>query len=245
MVNMIITKNIILVLFLIYSERIRCILKDVNNDNSFFLRMSNETDVANKIIIENSIEKSLINKFIDSEIENFNLNQIHKLNERYKADLNLRETLKLEYMNLKTKEIENSSFMEIISNAEGSDFLSIKSKPFKWINITVAGKKPSPRKDYSVILADSYLVIFGGCSKDNNFSNELYFYDILGQTWLEVKQYGKVPSARCGHIAKLYGSVMWVFGGYSREGYLNDLYSLNLETVIIEDILIKLCLNYM
>ena len=42
---------------------------------------------------------------------------------------------------------------------------------------------------------------------------------------------GDVPSARQGHTTVLHGMVMWLYGGSSKEGYLDDLYSFNLEKV--------------
>jgi len=44
---------------------------------------------------------------------------------------------------------------------------------------------------------------------------------------------GDVPSARQGHSAVLHGTVMWVYGGSSSGGYSDELFSFNLENVII------------
>jgi len=223
----------------------------INNNNNEFLKEAavavNIIPATNMLNQHNKENDLLLNDFFEGEKKIFNIDNnfinnenknklINNLSNKGNTDLNLRESLiKSEaYFNLTTtNEISQlSSFIEANFNSKNSEIFNFPSKPFSWTNVTFAsGKKPSARKDYSVILADTYLVFFGGCTDDNEFYSDLYFYDILGQTWLEIKQQGKVPSARCGHISKLYGSVMWMFGGYSREGHLNDLYSLNLETV--------------
>jgi len=54
---------------------------------------------------------------------------------------------------------------------------------------------------------------------------------IRSKKWINVPTYGIVPGPRGGHSAILHGTTMWVFGGWSLNTYLNELYSLNLETV--------------
>jgi len=235
MVNILMSMNFIFLLFLISNENTSCYKNSLSsNYKNNFLETYNGLELENKLISQNFTANELINKFYDENLNlNFNNNLKLKKNLRKNLDevLNIRQTLKFEYLNISSSELNQLSFLETTSNAQETEFFTFKTQPFTWTNVSVAGKIPSPRKDYSSILADSYLIIFGGCTQDNDFYNDLIFYDILGQTWLEIKQKGNVPSARCGHTAIFYGSVMWIFGGYSREGYLNDLYSLDLETV--------------
>jgi hypothetical protein len=80
-------------------------------------------------------------------------------------------------------------------------------------------------------MVDTFLVIFGGCYMETKCFNDLFFLDVLAQRWIKVETTGTIPSPRQGHSAVLYGSEMWIYGGSSNEGYLSDLYSLNLETV--------------
>ena len=47
------------------------------------------------------------------------------------------------------------------------------------------------------------------------------------------KVFGSSPSARNGHASILYGSSLYIFGGASNKGFLNDLHVLNLDNVII------------
>lgn len=235
MVNILMSMNFIFLLFLISNENTNCYKNSLrSNYNNNFLQTINGFELGNKLISKNDTANELINSFYNEKL-NLNFNNNLKLRNIFKKNLdevlNLRQTLKFEYLNISTSELNQLSFLETTSNAQESEFFTFITQPFTWTNVSVAGKIPSPRKDYSSILADSYLIIFGGCTQDNDFYSDLLFYDILGQTWLEIKQKGKVPSARCGHTAILHGSVMWMFGGYSREGYLNDLYALDLETV--------------
>ncbi len=246
MVNLLISMNFILLTFLIYNEKTYCLMNSFNSDIDNLSKDLTQNEITNTILNQNKVsENLLINNYfkkkqikeinqidINDKYENKNVNNEKKrifINE----DINIKKTLKLDYLNSTSIfQFDQFSFIENDLNIQESEFFSFKKQPFKWTNVSISGKIPSPRKDYSVILADSYLIFFGGCTQDNDFYNDLFFYDILGETFLEVMQKGKIPSARCGHIAKLYGSVMWMYGGYSREGYLNDLFSLNLESVI-------------
>lgn len=49
--------------------------------------------------------------------------------------------------------------------------------------------------------------------------------------WTNPKILGNTPCEREGHAAVLYGSKMYVFGGSSTSGFLNDLYELDLINV--------------
>jgi hypothetical protein len=53
---------------------------------------------------------------------------------------------------------------------------------------------------------------------------------------MHLKEYitcrGTAPSPRCNHVASLYdGKILYIFGGASKSRTLNDLYSLDFETV--------------
>jgi len=102
---------------------------------------------------------------------------------------------------------------------------------FIWQNIETFGEAPLPRRGHSMILADTFLILFGGSDLNLKFYNDVYFFDIIKKTWMKVNCFGNVPSPRSDHSATLYGTTMWIFGGASNNGYLNDLYSLNIETV--------------
>jgi hypothetical protein len=108
-------------------------------------------------------------------------------------------------------------------------------QPFVWTEFTInnpGNSVPSSRRGHSSLVADTFMIVFGGCYMESKCFNDVYFLDFRSQSWITFNTSGKVPSPRQGHSAVLYGSTMWIYGGSSSEGYLNDLYSLNLETVI-------------
>ena len=102
-----------------------------------------------------------------------------------------------------------------------------------WESMLTLGEAPNPRRGHSMVLADTYLIVFGGSDLDSKFCNELYFFDLLKKTWMKVNGLGNIPSPRADHSAVLHGTTMWIFGGASSLGYLNDLYSFNIENVNI------------
>jgi hypothetical protein len=104
-------------------------------------------------------------------------------------------------------------------------------EPFIWTELKVKNASPAIRRGHSSVLADTFMVMFGGCYMESTCYNDVHFLDILSNVWIPVQTTGSIPTARQGHSAALYGSTMWVYGGSSNDGYLNDLYSLNLETV--------------
>ena len=54
--------------------------------------------------------------------------------------------------------------------------------------------------------------------------------------WTNPKILGNTPCEREGHAAVLYGSKMYVFGGSSTSGFLNDLYELDLINVYFKQL---------
>ena len=71
---------------------------------------------------------------------------------------------------------------------------------------------------------------FGGRGDyHGHYNNDTWSFDISTRKWTELQCTGSIPSPRTGHTAVLVDDVMYVFGGYSSgEGYLDDLYALQL-----------------
>ncbi len=70
---------------------------------------------------------------------------------------------------------------------------------------------------------------FGG-QADGHRSNDTWSFDISTRKWTELQCTGSIPSPRSRHAAVLVGGVMYVFGGYSGNGDLDDLYALQLSS---------------
>eukprot|EP01116_Phalansterium_solitarium_P003899 TRINITY_DN14736_c0_g1_i1.p1 TRINITY_DN14736_c0_g1~~TRINITY_DN14736_c0_g1_i1.p1 ORF type:complete len:616 (+),score=156.43 TRINITY_DN14736_c0_g1_i1:213-2060(+) len=107
----------------------------------------------------------------------------------------------------------------------------------QWSSPQVKGAIPAARYAHSATLVtignSRKLYVFGGCGETSVF-NELFVLDLATFTWLAVTNVGgTVPPARAYHTANLVGSKhLYIFGGRAGNKYFNDLYVLNLETLI-------------
>jgi N-acetylneuraminic acid mutarotase len=57
------------------------------------------------------------------------------------------------------------------------------------------------------------LYLFGGLNELNQTLNDMWRFDIGGQTWREVTQYGDVPRPRSGHSFSINLDEIYMFGG--------------------------------
>jgi Galactose oxidase, central domain len=138
-------------------------------------------------------------------------------------------------MKNKLKFYENNFMHSILFQTKSKQKIEgfFNSTPFIWENLQTNGIPPSPRRGQSIVLADTFLILFGGSDLNNKFYNDIYFFDLQTNSWIPIRQMGNIPTPRADHSAVIYGTTMWIFGGASQNGYLNDLYSFNIETVDI------------
>jgi hypothetical protein len=54
--------------------------------------------------------------------------------------------------------------------------------------------------------------------------NDFFQFKIETRTWHQIKSSGQVPSPRYFHASVAYGGSLYLFGGYSGQERLNDLY---------------------
>jgi len=112
----------------------------------------------------------------------------------------------------------------------------------QWQNLTVQDRHPLGRSDHAVVYDSlkNRMVIYGGWDKkEKEYLKDtwaFYFSDSAGAPgkWKEIKaKYSHPPKRR--HVTGVYdASRNWfiVFGGFGDEGYLNDVWALNLATDI-------------
>nr|XP_029116745.1 acyl-CoA-binding domain-containing protein 6 isoform X2 [Elaeis guineensis] len=111
-----------------------------------------------------------------------------------------------------------------------------------WLHIEAKGDIPSSteskslkaaRSGHTVIRAGSVLILFGGEDAKRRKLNDLHMFDLKSLTWLPLYYTGTGPSPRSNHVAALYDDrILFVFGGQSKSRILNDLYSLDFETMV-------------
>ena len=80
-----------------------------------------------------------------------------------------------------------SKFLENITKKETPRFksflidqstIAVNYTPFTTYPLKISGTGPSPRRGYSSVAADTYMIIFGGCYMETTCYNDLYFLDL-------------------------------------------------------------------
>jgi len=60
--------------------------------------------------------------------------------------------------------------------------------------------------------------------------NDLHVFNFKTKQWRVIHPSGKLPMKRTSHAAVIFNGRMYVFGGFSGDEYLNDMFELDLET---------------
>ncbi|KAL6971330.1 hypothetical protein U1Q18_031008, partial [Sarracenia purpurea var. burkii] len=109
-----------------------------------------------------------------------------------------------------------------------------------WSPMEAKGDIPVARSGHTVVRGSSVLILFGGEDAKRRKLNDLHMFDLKSLTWLPLHCTGPGPSPRSNHVASLYDDKMLlIFGGTSKSRTLNDLYSLDFETMIWSRIKIR------
>ncbi|BAT77163.1 hypothetical protein LR48_Vigan01g309500 [Vigna angularis] len=117
----------------------------------------------------------------------------------------------------------------------GSDRISVwafDTETECWSLMEAKGDIPVARSGHSVVRAGTVLILFGGEDSKRRKLNDLHMFDLKSFTWLPLHYTGTAPSPRFNHVAALYDDkILYIFGGSSKSRTLNDLYSLDFETM--------------
>ncbi|GLT53442.1 hypothetical protein SLA2020_267120 [Shorea laevis] len=109
-----------------------------------------------------------------------------------------------------------------------------------WSLMEAKGDIPVARSGHTVVRASSVLILFGGEDAKRRKLNDLHMFDLKSLTWLPLHCTGTGPSPRSNHVAALYDDKhLYIFGGASKSKTLNDLYSLDFETMVWSRIKIR------
>ncbi|CAN6469408.1 unnamed protein product [Victoria cruziana] len=102
-----------------------------------------------------------------------------------------------------------------------------------WSCVEAKGDIPVARSGHSVTRSGSVLILFGGEDVKGRKLNDLHMFDLKSFMWLPLHYTGTGPSARSNHVAALYDDrTLIIFGGAAKSRILNDLYSLDFETMV-------------
>ncbi|KAN0105725.1 hypothetical protein V8E52_010737 [Russula decolorans] len=121
---------------------------------------------------------------------------------------------------------------KVVNDMWTLDLDSLKSQPL-WESYELApgNEKPLPRNVHVSVTTKDRIIIFGGQEGgQHHYYNDTWSFDISTRKWTELQCTGSIPSPRGSHAAVLVDDVMYVFGGYSGESFLDDLYALQLST---------------
>ncbi|CAJ1941068.1 unnamed protein product [Sphenostylis stenocarpa] len=117
----------------------------------------------------------------------------------------------------------------------GSDRISVwafDTETECWSLMEAKGDIPVSRSGHSVVKAGTVLILFGGEDAKRRKLNDLHMFDLKSFTWLPLHYTGTSPSPRFNHAAALYDDkILYIFGGSSKSRTLNDLYSLDFESM--------------
>ncbi|XP_026421166.1 acyl-CoA-binding domain-containing protein 6-like isoform X1 [Papaver somniferum] len=95
------------------------------------------------------------------------------------------------------------------------------------------GEVPVSRRGHSVTRAGSVLILFRGEDAKGRKLNDIRMFDLKSLMWLPLHYTGSRPSPRFNHVAALYDDrILFIFRGSSKSRTMNDLYSLDFETMI-------------
>ncbi|XP_062203141.1 acyl-CoA-binding domain-containing protein 4-like [Phragmites australis] len=102
-----------------------------------------------------------------------------------------------------------------------------------WSLVEAKGDIPAARSGHTIIRAGATLILFGGEDTKGKKRHDLHMFDLKSSTWLPLNYKGAGPSPRSNHVATLYDDrILLIFGGHSKSKTLNDLYSLDFETMV-------------
>ncbi|KAF0888874.1 hypothetical protein E2562_019383 [Oryza meyeriana var. granulata] len=102
-----------------------------------------------------------------------------------------------------------------------------------WSLVEAKGDIPAARSGHTVTRAGATLILFGGEDTKGKKRHDLHMFDLKSSTWLPLNYKGSGPSPRSNHVAALYEDrILLIFGGHSKSKTLNDLFSLDFETMV-------------
>uniref|UniRef100_J3LLY8 Uncharacterized protein n=1 Tax=Oryza brachyantha TaxID=4533 RepID=J3LLY8_ORYBR len=111
-------------------------------------------------------------------------------------------------------------------------FWLINMETNSWSSVDTYGKVPISRREQSVSLIGSRLIMFGGEDNKRHLLNDLHILDLERMMWEEVKTEKGGPAPRYDHSAAVYADqYLLIFGGSSHSTCFTDLYLLDLQTM--------------
>lgn len=101
-----------------------------------------------------------------------------------------------------------------------------------WSTLDIQGDSPKPRLGHVSVTLGNKVYFHGGLA-EGIFFDDLHAIDLDKNCWLLLEPVSGVrPSARAAHGAVASGlKYIYMFGGMSKDGALNDFYQLNIDSL--------------
>jgi len=107
----------------------------------------------------------------------------------------------------------------------------------EWVEVTPGGTAPTAREGHAAGFdsTNGRMWVFGGLDGPFDGSgsrqNDLHYYDVTANEWVEVTPGGTAPTARYAQRAEWddAGGRLWIFAGNTDTGAVNDLFYYDLQ----------------
>ena len=92
-------------------------------------------------------------------------------------------------------------------------------------------RSPEERCAHVAIAQGKKLFVYGGLGENNEeYRHHIWVYESEHNSWIQYNTTGDIPEFVCGSRATLIKNQIFLFGGYNKGKYSNDVYVLNLDT---------------
>jgi len=111
------------------------------------------------------------------------------------------------------------------------DMYIFDMKYYYWKRIEAKGVNPGPRSYHGCVLDQNQrLITFGGYT-GLDYTNSVYSYQLLTNTWRTHILSGEAPNPRSSFSMTFINNQSWIFGGFTQGNLMNDLFVLDMEGV--------------
>ena len=118
-----------------------------------------------------------------------------------------------------------------------ADLYALQLETGSWSRVTLAEEQPEERTNHSVATIANRAFIFGGSSPVTPFMKDLWSFNfgaldwsqgrLNGQGWTRHTTRGQGPAPRKAHSMVSFEGKLYIFGGITEQGYVNDMYAVN------------------
>lgn len=106
-----------------------------------------------------------------------------------------------------------------------NDIHILDTQKMKWSSPKVNGNIPSSRSSIDLCSIGKSIILFGGTTQWNIYSNETFFFNTITKTWIKKQETKTIP-ASCGYASTILNGKMYIHGGITTS---SDIFELELN----------------